>query len=151
MSKKHSEQLFLLSELTHAAPWEWSFSDNTLSVSGSFFKILESSEERTELGLKSMVSLLRKYLNETQQYSLEEAVRTARYDGKKFTLRFSIQTSENQTKWIRLTGNPIPENGKTIKTEGILQDISEQKFLEDELEFSQFAVEKADILIFRLH
>ncbi len=150
METSHFRLLSLLSSQVQAAPWHWSFSKKQLSTTSYFFKVLNLPEGNETLSLKSIVALCQQYLNETQRYSMYEAVRESFLGGDTFTLRFLIHFPGNQKKWVRVFGHPVKEKGAVIGIDGIIQNISDRKAMEDEFEKTQFALEKANILIFQL-
>ncbi|MBV5308488.1 GAF domain-containing protein [Chromatium okenii] len=58
---------------------------------------------------------------------LERALDTAIKHAQPYELELEITTSAGSHKWIRTVGQPIVENGRVVRMEGAIQDISSRK------------------------
>lgn len=74
---------------------------------------------------------MREFYAEKDRLRMQHAVETAILDGKSYDLDTKIIVSSGE-KWIRNTGIPIVKNNKTVRIEGIVQDITSRKTSENE-------------------
>lgn len=58
---------------------------------------------------------------------IEKAVQDAITLGKPYDLELQIITAIGVYKWIRIVGSPLIEEGKVVKVQGVMQDITRQK------------------------
>lgn len=58
---------------------------------------------------------------------ITEAVRMAIEDAKPYDLELEICSATGRHKWIRTIGHPVLEQGKVIRVQGAIQDITERK------------------------
>jgi len=72
------------------------------------------------------------YLKEDHR-SMELAYQRAIHQGQSYDMVLQINTADGSQKWIRLTGNPLLENGQITKVVGNIADITARKRAEDEL------------------
>lgn len=70
------------------------------------------------------------YVDESKKI-IEKAVSEAIVKGKSYDLELQIVTSKGNHKWVRTIGHPVKEDGKVIRVQGTLQDISERKQFEE--------------------
>ncbi|MDD2781821.1 HD domain-containing phosphohydrolase [Sulfuricurvum sp.] len=58
---------------------------------------------------------------------IEKAVQEAIAQGKPYDLQLEIISAVGVHKWVRTVGEPVIQNGKVIKVQGVMQDITELK------------------------
>jgi PAS domain S-box-containing protein len=63
---------------------------------------------------------------------IEQAVQEAITEGKVYDLELEIISAKGVRKWVRTVGTPMIVEGKVIKVNGVMQDITKQKL--DEIE-----------------
>ena len=68
---------------------------------------------------------------------IEAAVQAAIEHGKAYDLESPFITAKGRHIWVRVQGNAVRENGKTVKLRGTIQDITERKQIEEKLKFSE--------------
>jgi len=68
---------------------------------------------------------------------IEAAVQAAIEHGIAYDLESPFITAKGRHIWVRVQGNAVRENGKTVKLSGIIQDITERKQTEEKLKFSE--------------
>lgn len=64
---------------------------------------------------------------------IEQAVQDAIALGKPYDLQLEIISATGVHKWIRTVGTPVIHEGKVVKVQGVMQDITEQKQSEKQL------------------
>lgn len=65
---------------------------------------------------------------------IEAALDKAISKQESYLLELRMTTYKGREKWVRTLGIPIVENGRTVRVEGLIQDISEQKNAQMEIE-----------------
>ncbi|NCC75581.1 MAG: response regulator [Clostridia bacterium] len=123
---QENQMLNLACELAHVG----SFSIDTLSGqsywSGEMFKI-HGLDIGPVPNLVDMDSFL-----EPEAYSrMAKAIRLALEKGQAYNLHLAIRTLDGTRKWIRSIGRPVLENGRVIRVDGAVQDITEQYLVEE--------------------
>lgn len=83
------------------------------------------------------VSLSLNYYSENSKPIIEKAFRETIEQAKPYDLELEIITAKGNHKWVRTIGRPIVENGKVIRVQGSLQDITELKLAEVTLRESE--------------
>jgi len=68
---------------------------------------------------------------------LEEAYRLSIETGEQFDLKLQAATTNGRSLWVRVVGRPEYRDGACVKMKGILQDITEQKTVEMQLQQAQ--------------
>ncbi|MFP4174455.1 MAG: PAS domain-containing protein, partial [Halobacteriales archaeon] len=65
---------------------------------------------------------------------IREAVRNCREDGKEYNKELRLITADDELRWVRTIGEPVYEDGEVVALRGAIQDITERKQRELELE-----------------
>ncbi len=65
---------------------------------------------------------------------IEHAVKMAIEEGHPYDLELELITAKGKPKWVRTQGHPIIENGKVVQVRGAIQDITERKLAEFDIE-----------------
>jgi PAS domain S-box-containing protein len=65
---------------------------------------------------------------------LEQALKEAIEDCKPYDLELEILSAKGIRKWVRTVCNPVVQDGKVVRLEGILHDITDRKEAERELQ-----------------
>ena len=68
---------------------------------------------------------------------LEKAYRRAMETGERFDVEVQGKTAKGRLIWVRVIGRPEFKDGKCVKMKGILQDITDRKKLEAQLQQAQ--------------
>ena len=74
---------------------------------------------------------------------IEEMHRKALEQATPFDLELEFTTAKGNHKWVRMIGHPLVENGKVVRLQGSVQDITEHKLAEDSLHLQSAALEAA--------
>lgn len=96
-----------------------------------------SEEINVEKGLSFYTPESRKIITKAIAETLE--------NGKFYDLELEIISAKGVRKWVRTTGIPVQENGRVVRVEGILQDITELK--SSELSYKQLFESSRDALV----
>ncbi|MDD2483483.1 MAG: response regulator [Eubacteriales bacterium] len=85
--------------------------------------------ELHDLPVGDVISLdeIRKGLTPESSALFEKTFAEAIEKGTCYSIEIERETSNHKSKWLQAIGTPIQENGKTIRIEGTLQDITAQK------------------------
>lgn len=73
---------------------------------------------------------------------IENAVHDVIAHGKPYDVQLEIITATGTHKWVRTVGTPVIEEGKVIKVQGVMQDITELKHSEIESQRNLFKYQK---------
>ena len=71
-----------------------------------------------------------------------EAVRRAIENGESYDLELRIVTAKGNERHIRTIGEIQRKNGRFVRLQGMIQDITKRKQVEEALRFTQYAVDK---------
>lgn len=87
---------------------------------------------------------------------LEHAVDAAIQDGTPFDLELEMVTARGNHRWVHAICTPLIENGKVVRVRGVVQDISERKRVEAQVEHLAFHDQLTDLpnrrlIVDRLH
>ena len=133
---KNKKKLALLEEninysqqLAHIGSWTHDIEKNETFFTDEVYRILETNREEFD-------GRLRNYLLYAHPYDLEivkEATRKAE-TGEEYEIEYRIKTPNGKVKFVyEKTTTIYDENKNPIKTIGIIQDITEQKLIENNL------------------
>jgi PAS domain S-box-containing protein len=67
------------------------------------------------------------YYTESSRPLIERAVRDAVDHARPYELELEILSAKGVPKWVRTQGQPIVENGRVVRVQGSLQDITDRK------------------------
>ena len=79
---------------------------------------------------------------------IEDAFRTAVEDGESYDVELRLVDAADNRRWVRTRGEPQYEDGDLARVRGTIQDITERKERERELQRIERAVESAGHAIF---
>ena len=82
-----------------------------------------------------------RYRGESRQ-QIERAIQEAVELGKPYELELELVTVTGAPKWIRTHGQPIKRDGKVVRIEGAIQDITERKLAVLALQNSEAALQE---------
>jgi len=120
--------LHLTSEMAKVGGWEFDAQTLHGTWTDEVAKIHDldpSKETSVEIGLSF-------YLGESRT-KIDQAIKEAIELGKPYDLELEMLSAKGNRKWVRTVSLPIMSDGKVIKMQGIFQDITERKQVEDEI------------------
>jgi PAS domain S-box-containing protein len=68
---------------------------------------------------------------------IEAAIKAASEHGTPYDLELELTTATGVRKWVRTIGQPVIRNGKTVRIQGSLQDITDRRQAEDNFSHEQ--------------
>jgi PAS domain S-box-containing protein len=123
------ELLRLTSEMAKVGGWEFDPQTGKGTWTDEVARIhdLDPAEEtNVEIGL-------RYYVDESRQ-KIEQAVKDAIELARPYDLELELISAKGNHKWVRTMALPIMNEGRIIKVQGIFQDITERKQIEEALQ-----------------
>ena len=73
------------------------------------------------------------FFEDTSRKKIERAITEAVEQGKSYALDLELISAKGAHKWVRTIGHPKTENGKIAQLWGSIQDVTEQKRIENEI------------------
>lgn len=118
-----------MSQMAHVGGWEFSAStlEGTWSEETARIHDLDpESETNVVIGLDQFQGESRR--------KIEAAVKEAVEQGSPYDLELEIDTPKGNHKWVRTIGLPVLENNKVVQVRGTIQDITDRKKAEEQLQ-----------------
>ncbi len=82
------------------------------------------------------------YFSSADQEKITQAVQRAIEHGEAYTLELEMVSAKGVHKWVRSQGEPIWENGRVVRVEGAIQDITEVQQARQALQAHQERLEQ---------
>ena len=82
------------------------------------------------------------YFRGEHRDKLSATIRRAIDHGEAYALELELITAKGTIKWIRTLGNPIWQDGRVVRIEGAIQDISEVQQAREALQMQQASLEQ---------
>ena len=129
-----TRQLHRTAAIAKVGGWDYNFETMKRSWSEETCRILEiESSGVPELGGVINFS----FYTSGSQRIINEAVQAGIDNGTPFDLELQMITAKGKLIWVRDQGTFVQEHGRTIKVEGVIQDITERKERENEIKRQQ--------------
>jgi PAS domain S-box-containing protein len=80
------------------------------------------------------------YYRGESRAAIEKAIREAVEEAKPYDLELELDSATGVHKWVRTRGEPVIKDGRVIRVEGVMQDITDRKQIEQAL-----AAERANL------
>ncbi len=113
--------------------WERKLPENTIHWSDITYQIHEAPKSF----VPTLENIFNFFVNETDRLRLIKNSQELPKAGGKLTDIIKIKTFKNKLKWIRIIGETEFENGVCTRVHGILQDITNEKLLEEKVTKSE--------------
>ncbi|WP_100630096.1 PAS domain S-box protein [Algoriphagus formosus] len=117
--------------------WEVNLEENKIFWTQNTYRIY-GLDNRHELSLDFVKSFYPKESYDQMERDFEECINS----GKPYENNYRFLSNDHQNKWVKVIGNPIKVEGKTIKIIGSIQDITEDMKVKNMLERNNFLLEK---------
>ena len=130
-------------DIANVGAWEYDIEAGELWWTDEAYRI-HALPKDTEM---SPETSLDHYHPEDRQI-IEEVFESAVEDGEPYDIEVRLIDAEDNQRWVRTRGEPQYEDGKLTRVRGTIQDITERKENERELQRIQQAVESAARAIF---
>nr|WP_244510259.1 PAS domain-containing protein [Natronobacterium texcoconense] len=95
-----------------------------------------------EPGIDGTLELGLEYYHPEDRPELEQAVERAIEDGDPYDLELRFIRDDGEQRWVRTIGEPVVDDGEIVAVRGSIQDITDQKEREQELERTQAFLER---------
>lgn len=116
-------------EVAHIGGWELDIQSGSLRWSDEVYRI-HGLPLDTDVTAEGTI----KFCHPNDRDSIREALDRLTAEGEPFELDVRIDTVDDDVRWVRSLGEPVYENNELIAARGTLQDITEQKKRERNLE-----------------
>jgi len=135
---KSQQQFDETSKMAKVGGWQIDFQGNTLSWTSETYRIHELPVDN----MPNVADAINFYHPDDRQM-VSEHVQMAVEKGTSFDFQARLITAKNNLKWVRAYGKMVSVGGQDIGIHGMIQDITEQKLVEDALVKNQFYLTKA--------
>lgn len=129
---KYQNLLQYTEKIGHIAGWELDVGTEAVTGTAEMFEIIELDEAKfLRLSFKKK---LEKFLGPAYRILVKNAINAAILKANAFDIDAQIITASGIRKWVRITCNPEPKKLHPLKLRGLIQDITNSKENEMELE-----------------
>lgn len=131
---KSQKRLNKAQEIAKIGSWELDLSDNRLAWSDEIFNILELAPQSFEPSYAFFVSKV----HPDDRDMFDRAYKGSIEQQQKYELVHRLLMSDGRVKWVREIGeHEYASNGETLRSNGTMQDITQQVEIETKLKLSQ--------------
>jgi PAS domain S-box-containing protein len=124
---------FLLNEsgkIAKIGAWEFDLASQKISWTNQVFKLFA-----IPVGEVPSLDEMMKYYIEGSDEILKNAIEECVTDKKKYDIELRLENADNEKIWVNAVGSPVlNEKGQLTGLRGIIQDITEQKRIRDEVD-----------------
>ncbi len=123
------ELLRLTSEIAKVGGWEFDPETGKGTWTDEVARIHDldpAQETNVEIGLS--------FYTGTSHEKVDQAIQEAIKLGKPYDLELEMVTAKGNHKWVRTMALPVTNDGRVIKVQGIFQDITERKQIQNALQ-----------------
>ena len=143
----YDNEQHLINTLKHAhvGTWDWSKEEQTMSYSGSTAYIYGLEKEGSvEICTRQSLDFIQ-CVHPDDQDMVKNAVNSSGLSDNEFNIEYRVIWPDGDIHWINARGDVIfDEHGTPTNTMGILQDVTQQKQLEQELRESEQALRESE-------
>ena len=126
--RRNRELLRQTEQIADTGGWEYDAETEEVRWTDGTFDIHDVSSE-FEATVENVISL---YHPEDRE-RLREAIQSCIEKGVPYEDEFRIKDDEGEVRWIQMNGEPVSEEGETVKMRGAVQDVTERKEREQNL------------------
>lgn len=136
------EQLAEAQHLAHLGSWLYDVATVTGEYSAEYYKIFETTPEEFAAGLKNFVD----YFHPDDRDTVRNTFRQAIIDKQPYQYQSRLITKDGRVKFIQTNAKCIVDsNGDVVKLHGTIQDITEQKIIQEVLEKNIAELKKSNL------
>ena len=125
-------------KVAHVGGWEFDVSKDSVFWTAQTYQLLELESQNFNPSMEAMVG----FFTRPAQIEFNEALQRALNPGLAFDLELEATTQLGRRIFVRATGKPSIHTGRVIRLSGILQDITDHKLYEQQLEDARQAAEE---------
>ena len=107
--------------------WAIDLTTRDLYWSDKVYEIHEI-EVGTEVNIEEAIN----FYHPDHRAIIEKAVDSSIQEGREYNLELKLITKKGRDIWVNAIGLPVMENGRTIRLQGLFQDITKRKITEEE-------------------
>jgi PAS domain S-box-containing protein len=130
-------------DIANVGAWEYDIDDEEGWWTDAVYRIHGLSEDATP----SPESSLQQF-HPDDRPAVRAAFETAVEEGESYDVEARLATGDDETRWVRTRGEPQYEDGELVRVRGTIQDITERKERERDLQRIEQAVESAGHAIY---
>lgn len=128
--------------IVHLGSWELDLITNQLNWSDEIFKIFEIDKNKFEATYSAFLNAI----HPEDRTMVNDAYNESIKNKSKYDITHRLQMEDGTIKWVRESCESFyNEEGKPIRSMGTVQDITESKFLEIQLERAKLNAERANL------
>lgn len=121
--KKSSALLSETQEISKTGGWELDIATGRIVWTEEVYRIYGVSKEYDPSYVQRDLS----FYHPDDRPLLERSLREAREKGKPYDLELRLRNAKGEERWVRTMARPVLEDGRVVKLEGNLIDITERK------------------------
>lgn len=143
-TQRRTEMLFkTMEEMAQIGGWEYDPQTDDLFWTDAIYEIYGLPK-----GEKVSVDKALNFFVDQDKSALKEELNKALTEHKTYDSEYQLETPDGEPKWVRTMGKPVKRKGKLFKIVGTLQNITNQKLRE--IEINKNAKEK-EVLLAEIH
>lgn len=119
-------QLAQTSRMAHVGGWSLDIASQRATWTDEMARIYELPPDTMPTRDLAMA-----YFRGDDHARLDAAVRRAVRDGEPYDLELQLHMPDGRRKWVRALGRAVRDNGRTVRLEGITQDITDRRAAEE--------------------
>jgi len=127
--KFYKDLLDQAQEISKIGGWTWDLLTTNFTWTNETYKIFDLVSKN----VPDLTFVVKLFCRQDRKVIIK-AIRALLTEGVAFDLKLRFLKSENKYTWIRTIGQPVYENNKIIRVNGIVQDIQHQILMEEQLE-----------------
>jgi two-component system, sensor histidine kinase and response regulator len=131
--KENERLLDFVQRISKVGGWEWEIISQTMRWTDETYRIHELTPEDAPQGSAKLIEKSVSCYREEDRETILDAFRCCMEDGKPYDLELPFTNARGHEMWIRTTAEPVFENGKVVKVNGNIMDITGRKEAEKEL------------------
>ena len=126
-----NDQLNRTEHMANAGGWEWDLEQNHMYWSEETFKMHGFEVMKEELLSTEMIERSIACYAPPDREVIMRSFKECCEKGKSYDHVVRFKPLDHDEIWVRTIGTPVYQNGKIIKANGIIQDITDQKVKEE--------------------